>query len=133
MNKFINIRDGHINVTSYRHTDHQATTLEDLITCAIAGSDDYLTAVQTAVQTMESYLSDSEIQDMIVCEQYTLTAEYRPQLTADLERLYDSLDNHDKGVLQDQLDDMWIMYCIARYTDKGAIAHEVQWTDSNEG
>ena len=120
MNKFINIRDGRINVTSYRPANCQATTLEDLITRAIAGSDDYLTAVQTAVQTMESYLSDSEIQDMIVCDQCTLTAEYRPQLTADLERLYDSLDNHDKGVLQDQLDDMWIMYCIARYTDKGA-------------
>lgn len=94
---------------------------------------DMCQAVQTAVQTMESYLSDSEIQDMIVCDQCTLTAEYRPQLTADLERLYDSLDARDKGILQAGLDDMWIMYCIARYTDKGAIAHEVQWTDSNEG
>ena len=44
MNKFINLRDGKINVTSYRHTDHQVTSLDDLITCAIAGSDDYLTA-----------------------------------------------------------------------------------------
>ena len=41
-------------------------------------------------------------------------------LTTDLERLYDSLDNHNKGVLQDWLDDMWIMYCTARYTDKEA-------------
>lgn len=70
---------------------------------------------------------DSEIKEMIVCDQCTLTA--------DLERLYDSLDNHDKGVLQDWLDDMWIMYCTARYTDKGAIAREgMQCTvDSNEG
>ena len=70
-----------------------------------------------------------------MCDKCTLTAEYRPQLTADLERLYDSLDNHDKGVLQDRLDDMWIMYCIARYTDKEAIAREgMQCTvDSNEG
>ena len=44
MNKFINIRDGRINVTSYRVADCQATTLDDLITCAVAGSDDYLTA-----------------------------------------------------------------------------------------
>ena len=77
-------------------------------------------AITQAIETMESYLSDSEIKDMIAGDQCTLTAEYRPQLTADLERLYDSLDDHDKGVLQDWLDDMWIMYCIARYTDKGA-------------
>ena len=44
MNKFINIRDGRINVTSYRCADCQVTTLDDLITCAVAGSDDYLTA-----------------------------------------------------------------------------------------
>ena len=81
---------------------------------------DMCDAIRQAVKTMESYLSDSEIKDMIVCDKCTLTTEYRPQLTADLERLYDSLDNHDKGVLQDWLDDMWIMYCIARYTDKGA-------------
>ena len=96
---------------------------------------DMCDAIRQAVKTMESYLSDNEIKDMIVCDKCTLTTEYRPQLTADLERLYDSLDNHDKGVLQDRLDDMWIMYCIARYTDKGAIAREgMQCTvDSNEG
>ena len=44
MNKFINLRNGRINVTSYRYVDHQATTLADLIACAIEGSDDYLTA-----------------------------------------------------------------------------------------
>ena len=77
-------------------------------------------ATRQAVETMESYLSASEIKDMIACDQCTLAAEYRTQLTADLERIYDSLDDHDKGVLQDRLDDMWIMYCIARYTDKGA-------------
>ena len=44
MNKFINLRNGRINVTSYRYTDHQVTTLDDLITCAVMGSDDYLTA-----------------------------------------------------------------------------------------
>lgn len=44
MNKFINIRDGRITVTSYRVADCQATTLDDLITCATEGSDDYLTA-----------------------------------------------------------------------------------------
>ena len=44
MNKFINFRDGRITVTSYRHADHQVTSLDDLITCAIEGSDDYLTA-----------------------------------------------------------------------------------------
>lgn len=90
---------------------------------------DMCDAIRQAVKTMESYLSDSEIKDMLACDKCTLTTEYRPQLTADLERLYDSLDNHDKGVLQDRLDDMWIMYCIARYTDKEAIAHEgMQWT-----
>ena len=90
---------------------------------------DMCDAIRQAVKTMESYLADSEIKDMLACDKCTLTAEYRPQLTADLERLYDSLDAHNKGVLQDWLDDMWIMYCIARYTDKGAIAHEgMQWT-----
>lgn len=84
-------------------------------------------AIRQAVKTMESYLSDNEIKDMIVCDRHTLTTEYCPQLTPDLERLYDSLDNHDKGVLQDRLGDMWIMYCIARYTDK------VATVDSNEG
>ena len=45
MNKFLNFRDGRINITSYRHTDHQVTTLTDLITCAVEGSSDgYLTA-----------------------------------------------------------------------------------------
>ena len=44
MNKFINLRNGRINVTSYRYVDHKATTLDDLITCAVLGSDDYLTA-----------------------------------------------------------------------------------------
>lgn len=73
-------------------------------------------AIRKAVKIMESCISDSEIQYMIAYDQCTLTAKYRPQLTADLERIYDSLDNHDKGVLQDRLDDMWIMYCIARYT-----------------
>ena len=81
---------------------------------------DMCDAIHQAVETMESYLSDSEIKDMIMCDKCTLTTEYRPQRTSDLERLYDSLDAHDKGVLQDRLDDMWTMYCIARYTDKGA-------------
>ena len=44
MNKFINLRNGRINVTSYRYADHQATTLDDLITCAVEGSSDNLTA-----------------------------------------------------------------------------------------
>lgn len=45
MNKFINFRDGRITITSYRRPDHQVTTLDDLITCAIEeGSDNYLTA-----------------------------------------------------------------------------------------
>ena len=37
--------------------------------------------------------------------------------------------NYDKGVLQDRLDDMWIMYCIARYTHEGCSGQ----SDSNEG
>ena len=44
MHKFINFRNGQIHVTSYRRPDHQLTTLDDLITCAIEGSDGYLTA-----------------------------------------------------------------------------------------
>ena len=44
MHKFINFRDGRITVTSYRRPDHQVTSLDDLIACAIAGSGDYLTA-----------------------------------------------------------------------------------------
>ena len=43
MNKFINLRNGRINVTSYRYADHLETTLDDLITCAVTGSEDYLT------------------------------------------------------------------------------------------
>ena len=44
MNKFINFREGQIHVTSYRRPEGQLTTLDDLITCAVEGSDDYLTA-----------------------------------------------------------------------------------------
>ena len=44
MNKFINLRNGRINVTSYRYADHTATTLDDLITNAVEGTGDYLTA-----------------------------------------------------------------------------------------
>ena len=44
MNKFINFREGQIHVTSYRRPDGQLTTLDDLITCAIEGSDGCLTA-----------------------------------------------------------------------------------------
>ena len=44
MNKFINFREGQIHVTSYRRPEGQLTTFDDLITCAIEGSDDYLTA-----------------------------------------------------------------------------------------
>ena len=50
MNKFINLRNGRINVTSYRYTDHQATTLDDLITNAVSGSGDYLTASFTPAE-----------------------------------------------------------------------------------
>ena len=44
MHKFINFHEGRVNVTSYRRPDAQLTTLDDLITCAIEGSGDYLTA-----------------------------------------------------------------------------------------
>ena len=36
-------------------------------------------AIHQAVKTMESYLSDSEIKEMIVCDKCTLATEYRPQ------------------------------------------------------
>lgn len=44
MHKFINLRDGRIDISSYRYTDHQVTTLDDLITNAVEGKGDYLTA-----------------------------------------------------------------------------------------
>ena len=44
MHKFINFHNGRITVTSYRRPDHQLTSLDDLITCAVEGSDGYLTA-----------------------------------------------------------------------------------------
>ena len=44
MHKFINFHNGRINVTSYRRPEGQLTTLDDLITCAIEGSDGCLTA-----------------------------------------------------------------------------------------
>ena len=44
MHKFINFREGQIHVTSYRRPEGQLTTLDDLITCALEGSDGYLTA-----------------------------------------------------------------------------------------
>ena len=44
MHKFINFREGQIHVTSYRRPEGQLTTLDDLITCAVEGSDDYLVA-----------------------------------------------------------------------------------------
>lgn len=44
MNKFMNLQNGKISVTTYRPCDCQATTLDDLITHAVTGLDDYLTA-----------------------------------------------------------------------------------------
>ena len=44
MNKFINIRDGRAYIASYRHTNCLETTLDDLITQTVTGSEDYLTA-----------------------------------------------------------------------------------------
>ena len=44
MNKFINLQDGRVNVASYRLPDCQVTALTDLISRAVEGSDDYLTA-----------------------------------------------------------------------------------------
>ena len=44
MHKFINFHNGRVNVTSYRRPEGQLTTLDDLITCAIEGSDGSLTA-----------------------------------------------------------------------------------------
>ena len=44
MHKFINFREGQIHVTSYRRPEGQLTTLDDLIACAVEGSDEYLTA-----------------------------------------------------------------------------------------
>ena len=44
MNKFINFHNGRIHITSYRRPEGKLTTLDDLITCAVEGSDGYLTA-----------------------------------------------------------------------------------------
>lgn len=44
MNKFINLRNGRITITTYRHVECEGTTLDDLINCTIEGSADYLTA-----------------------------------------------------------------------------------------
>ena len=44
MHKFINFREGQIHVTSYRRPEGQLTTLDDLIACAVEGSDDCLIA-----------------------------------------------------------------------------------------
>ena len=44
MSKFINMRGGRIHAISYRFVNCLETTLDDLITKAVAGSDDYLTA-----------------------------------------------------------------------------------------
>lgn len=94
-------------------------------------------AICQAVTIMEHRLSESEIRDLIVCDQCTLTAQYRPQLPANLDCIYNSLDDHDKGVLQDCLDDMWIMYCITRYADCTACYKLTPYkggqSDGNEG
>ena len=44
MNVFINTREGLISDTSYRPANCKATTLDDLMTQALAGSDESLTA-----------------------------------------------------------------------------------------
>ena len=44
MKKFINIRDGRLHATNYRFPDCLTTTFGDLITDAVAGMDNYLTA-----------------------------------------------------------------------------------------
>lgn len=44
MNTFINLVDGNITTTTYRPANCAVTTMEDLITHALEGTDDYLTA-----------------------------------------------------------------------------------------
>lgn len=81
----------------------------------LSAPSDMCHAIAQAVARMKQELTLDEIADMVKYDQSTLTAEYRPQMTADLEAIYNSLDDHSKGVLQDRLDDMWIAYCLARY------------------
>lgn len=77
--------------------------------------NDMCQSILAAVDYMESHLSHNRIKQMILEDQSTLTAEYRPQLTTNLNIIYEDLDDYGKGVLQDSLDDIWIMYCIAKY------------------
>lgn len=44
MNTFINLVEGNITTTTYRPANCAVTTLDDLITHALAGTDDFLTA-----------------------------------------------------------------------------------------
>lgn len=113
--------DGDTNRTDWDYTLASFAVHKDFFKPMIATQRhkalprDMCQAIRQACETMEEYLSISEIRDMIACDQSTLTAEYRPQLTHDLEGIYESLNAYDKGVLQDRLDDMWIMYCITYY------------------
>ena len=44
MNTFINLRSGRVSAASYRLPDCLVTTLDDLMTVALAGAEEYLTA-----------------------------------------------------------------------------------------
>ena len=82
MNKFINLRNGRISVASYRLPECRATTLDDLITCALNGTDDYLTASFDADELCKhpqayDFLNEFayEFADEFADEDFTLLAE----------------------------------------------------------
>ena len=58
MNKFINLRNGRISTTIYRLPECRETTLDDLITCAIQKSDDYLTASADELYKHPDFLNE---------------------------------------------------------------------------
>lgn len=74
-----------------------------------------ISLVKKAVDTIEAENSVSEIVDMLHNDHSYLLAEYRPDLSDELQNVTAKLSDDDAVVLQDALDGMFLALMLERY------------------
>ena len=74
-----------------------------------------ISLVKKAIDTIEAENSVDEIVDMLRDDHSYLLAEYRPDLSDELQNVTAKLSDDDKIVLQDALDGMFLALMLERY------------------
>ena len=74
-----------------------------------------ISLVKKAVDTIEAENSVAEIVDMLHDNHSCLFAEYRPELSDELQNITAKLSDDDAVVLQDALDGMFLALMLERY------------------